>query len=47
MRKAIAFLIAAATCLGLPAVAVGNHLHSVQTGNGGCVVWPRTGVSAF
>ena len=43
MRRAIAFLIVAATSLGLPAVAVGNHLHSAQTGNGGCVVLAQNG----
>ena len=47
MRKAIAFLIAAATSLGLPAVAVGNHVHSVQTGNGGCVVLAQDGGERF
>jgi hypothetical protein len=47
VRKAIVFLIAAATCLGLPAAAVGNHLHSVQTGNGACVVLAQDGGERF
>jgi hypothetical protein len=47
MRKAIAFLIVAATSLGVPAAAVGNHLHSVQTGNGACVVLAQAGGERF
>jgi hypothetical protein len=43
MRKAVAFLIAAAASLGLPAAAAANHLHSVQTGNGACVVLAQDG----
>ena len=47
MRKAIAFFIAAATSLGLPAAAVGNHLHSVPTGNDSCVVLAQDGGERF
>ena len=47
MRKAVAFLIAGAASLGLPAAAFGNHLHSVQTGNGACVVLAESGGERF
>jgi hypothetical protein len=47
MRKAIAFLIAGVASLGLPAAAFGNHLHSVQTGNGACVVLAQAGDERF
>jgi hypothetical protein len=42
MRRATV-LVAIAASLGLPATAVGNHLHSVQTGNGACVVLAQSG----
>lgn len=47
MRKAVAFLIAGAASLGLPAAGLGNHLHSVQTGNGACVVLAESGGERF
>jgi hypothetical protein len=43
MRRMTALLAALAGSLGLPATAVGNHLHSVQTGSGACVVLAQNG----
>jgi hypothetical protein len=43
MRRMTALLAALAASLGLPATAVGNHLHSVQTGSGACVVLAQNG----
>ena len=43
MRRATAWLVAVSASLALPASAVGNHLHSVQTGNGACVVLAQNG----
>jgi hypothetical protein len=40
-------LTAAAAVLTLPATALGNHLHSVQTGNGACVVLAQGGGERF
>ena len=40
-------LTAAAAVLTLPATALGNHLHSVQTGNGACVVLAAGGGERF
>ena len=43
MRRATVLLVTVAASLGMPATAVGNHLHSVQTGNGSCVVLAQMG----
>ena len=47
MRKGMMLLTAAAAVLTLPATALGNHLHSVQTGNGACVVLAAGGGERF
>ena len=47
MQRRIALLAAVAATLGLPATAAGNHLHSVQTGTGGCVVLAEAGGERF
>jgi hypothetical protein len=43
MRRTTALLAALAASLGLPATAAGNHLHSVETGSGACVVLAQNG----
>ena len=43
MRKATAFVVAVAASLGLPATAVANHLHSVQSGSDACVILAQSG----
>ena len=44
MRRAtVLFTAAVAAALTLPAGALGNHVHSVQTGNGACVVFAQSG----
>ena len=44
MRRAtVLFTAAVAAALILPAGALGNHVHSVQTGNGACVVLAQSG----
>jgi hypothetical protein len=43
MRKATALAVALAAGLCLPAAALGNHLHSVKTGSGACVVLAQNG----
>lgn len=43
MRRATAFFVAVAASLALPMTAIGNHVHSVQTGNGNCVVLAQNG----
>jgi hypothetical protein len=43
MRRATVLLVTVAASLVMPATAVGNHLHSVQTGNGSCVVLAQMG----
>ena len=47
MQKATALAVALAAGLCLPAAALGNHLHSVQTGNGACVVLAEAGNERF
>jgi hypothetical protein len=47
MRRTTALLAAIAASLGLPATAAGNHLHSVQTGNGACVILAQNGGERF
>jgi hypothetical protein len=47
MRRATVLLVTVAASLGMPATAVGNHLHSVQTGNGSCVVLAQMGAERF
>jgi hypothetical protein len=40
-------LVAVAAGLGVPATALGDHLHSVQTGDGSCVVLAQEGGERF
>ena len=47
MRKGATLVTVAAAVLALPATALGNHLHSVQTGNGACVVVAQAGGERF
>jgi hypothetical protein len=43
MRKLTALAVTVAAAFGVPATALGNHLHSVQTGSGACVVLAQDG----
>jgi hypothetical protein len=43
MRCRTLLIAAAVTALAAPAAALGNHLHSVQVGNGACVVLAQYG----
>ena len=47
MRRVTALLVAVSASLALPASAFGNHLHSVQTGTGACVVLAQNGGERF
>ena len=47
MRKLTALAVTLAAAFGVPATALGNHLHSVQTGSEACVVLAQDGGERF